>query len=124
MEALFTQVPEREIMHPGKKAILKLPPENPQPPNVTIVNIVVKVLDPIKFPVLSQHTRRMINNLSILGFLHSVIGLNVVGRVRKYETGMTKLDPAVNVYDIVPKGRNIYALVLPNGHYIVLRHLR
>ena len=66
----------------------------------------------------------MINNLSYLGFLHGVIGLNVVGRVRKYETGMTKLDPAVNIYDIVPKGHNIYALVLPNGYYIVLRHLR
>jgi hypothetical protein len=72
MEELFTQVPG-EIIRPGRNAILNLPPENPQPPNVTIVNIVVKVLDPIKFPVQSQYTREMINNLSTLGFLHGII---------------------------------------------------
>lgn len=123
MKELFTQVPE-EIIRPGRNAILNLPPKNPQPPNVTIVNIVVKVIGSHQISVQSQYTREMINKLSTLGFLHGVICLNVVGRVKKYQTGMTKLNPAVKVYDIVPKGHNIYALVLPNGHYIILRHLR
>ena len=51
MEELFTQVPERVIERPGKSAVLKLPPKMPQPPDVTTVNIVVKLLDPIRFPV-------------------------------------------------------------------------
>jgi hypothetical protein len=69
MEKLFTQVLGREIIRLGKSAILRLPPKNPQPPNVTIINIVVKLLDPIKFPVQSQYTGKMINDLSILGLL-------------------------------------------------------
>ena len=53
MEKLFTQVLGREIIRLGKSAILRLPPKNSQPPNVIIMNIVVKLLDPIKFPVQS-----------------------------------------------------------------------
>jgi len=103
MEKLFIQVPGR-IERPGRSAIIKVPPMKPQPPDVTTVNIVVKLLDPIKFPVQSRNTEKMLNDLNISGLLNNVIGLNVMGRVRKYEAGATKLNPVVNVYDIVPKG--------------------
>jgi len=56
-----------------------------------------------------------------------VIGLNVMGRVRvfrEYDTRVKKFNPAINVYDIVPKGDRIYALILPDGNYIILCHLR
>ncbi|CAB4436676.1 unnamed protein product [Rhizophagus irregularis] len=82
LEMLLTQVPGREVIYPGKDAIINLPPRNPPPPKVTLVNIVIKLLDPIKFPVQSQNARGMINELSILGFLHGVIGLNVMGRCK------------------------------------------
>lgn len=38
--------------------------------------------------------------------------------------GGNRLHPLVNVFDIVPKENGLYDFVLPNGHYIVLRHIR
>ncbi|RIA96087.1 hypothetical protein C1645_733574 [Glomus cerebriforme] len=43
---------------------------------------------------------------------------------RKYEARVTKLNSVINVYDIISKRHNIYALVLSNGQYVILRHLR
>ena len=127
LEMLLTQVPGREIVYLGTDAIINLPLRNPPPPKVTLVNIVIKLLDPINFPVQSQNARGMINELSTLGFLHGVIGLNVMGRIRvfrEYDTRVKKFNPAISVYDIVPKGDRIYALILPDGNYIILCHLR
>jgi hypothetical protein len=58
--------------------------------------------------LVGRHKKKMLNDLRILGLLNNVIGLNVIGRVRKYEAGA---NPAVKVYDIVPKGNDIYTLV-------------
>ncbi|CAJ0893137.1 2371_t:CDS:2 [Entrophospora sp. SA101] len=97
MEKLFTEIPGRLIKRPGQRAILELPPKEPQPPEVRNVNIVIKLLDPTMFPIQSRNTEQMLNNLSNSGLLNNVIGLNVRGRVRKYGAGMTKLRPAVNI---------------------------
>ncbi|RIA84823.1 hypothetical protein C1645_742046 [Glomus cerebriforme] len=35
-----------------------------------------------------------------------------------------RLDPKVDIYDIVPKGSYMYAFVLPKGQYLMLRYLR
>lgn len=103
MKEHFTQVPGRVIERPGRSAVLKLPPKMQQLPDVTTVNIVVKLLDPIKYPIQSRITERILNDLSISGLLNGVIGLNVMGRVKTYEVGTKKLNSAVNVYNIVPK---------------------
>ncbi|PKC12292.1 hypothetical protein RhiirA5_373186 [Rhizophagus irregularis] len=103
MKEHFTQVPGRVIKRPGRSAVLKLPPKMQQLPDVTTVNIVVKLLDPIKYPIQSRITERILNELSISGLLNGVIGLNVMGRVKTYEVGTKKLNSAVNVYNIVPK---------------------
>src|SRR5436305_7610476 len=42
LEASLTKVEGRTIQRPGKTAILQLPPQDPKPPLVTTVNIVVK----------------------------------------------------------------------------------
>ncbi|RHZ82685.1 hypothetical protein Glove_105g5 [Diversispora epigaea] len=123
METLLTEVSGREIIKWGKKNIIVHPPKEPQPPEVSSVNIVIKSLDPTIFPVQSSNTERMLSNLRISGLLEDVVGRNVKGRVRKYK-GETKLRPAINIHDIVPKGHYIYALVLTNGQYVMLRHIR
>uniref|UniRef100_U9TGA3 Uncharacterized protein n=1 Tax=Rhizophagus irregularis (strain DAOM 181602 / DAOM 197198 / MUCL 43194) TaxID=747089 RepID=U9TGA3_RHIID len=50
--------------------------------------------------------------------------LNVKGKIREFNKEKTKLHPAVSVHDIVPKGLNMYALILPDGQYLILRHIR
>ncbi|RGB29308.1 hypothetical protein C1646_766743 [Rhizophagus diaphanus] len=41
----FTEVPGRQIVRPGRNAILELPPREPLPPDVRTANIVIKRLD-------------------------------------------------------------------------------
>lgn len=124
MEELLTEVPERPIKRPGKRAIISLQQKEPKPPSVTKVNIVIKSLDPTKFPIQQRYLKKMLNDLNNTGILNNVIGINVEGKIREFNKGQTKLRPAVNVYNIVPKGLNMYALILPNGHYLILRHIR
>ncbi|RGB35947.1 hypothetical protein C1646_758720 [Rhizophagus diaphanus] len=124
MEELLTEVPERPIKRPGKRAIISLQPREPKPPLVTMVNIVVKSLDPTKFPIQQRYITKTLNDLNKAGILNNVIGLNVKGKIREFNKEKTKLHPAVSVDDIVPKGLNMYALILPNGQYLILRHIR
>ncbi|GES96696.1 hypothetical protein GLOIN_2v1882420 [Rhizophagus clarus] len=53
IEILFTRDPVIEIKRPGKKAFLDFIPKEPQPPKVQSVDIVVKLLDRVKFPAQS-----------------------------------------------------------------------
>lgn len=65
MEATLTVMKGRTIQRSGKKAILHLPPQDPKPKlslGMT-VNIVVKFLDPMKFPVQSRYTTQMLKDL-------------------------------------------------------------
>ncbi|EXX58247.1 hypothetical protein RirG_199790 [Rhizophagus irregularis DAOM 197198w] len=124
MEELLTEVPERPIKRPGKRAIISLQPREPKPPPVTMVNIVVKSLDPTKFPIQQRYITKTLNDLNNAGILNNVIGLNVKGKIREFNKEKTKLHPAVSVHDIVPKGLNMYALILPDGQYLILRHIR
>ncbi|GET03226.1 hypothetical protein GLOIN_2v1551446 [Rhizophagus clarus] len=124
MEELLTEVPENLIQRPGKQAIKLLQQKEPKPPAVMTVNIVVKSLDPIKFPIQQNYMKKMLNDLNNAEILNDVIGLNVKGKIREFKKGETKLHPVVNVYDIVPKGLNLYALVLPNKQYLILQHVR
>ncbi|CAJ0838333.1 8846_t:CDS:2 [Entrophospora sp. SA101] len=116
MEKLFTEIPGRLIKRPGQRAILELPPKEPQPPEVRNVNIVIKLLDPTMFPIQSRNTEQMLNNLSNSGLLNNVIGLNVRGRVRKYGAGMTKLRPAVNILLRHIRGRWFRAIAFFTDH--------
>ena len=124
LEELFTEVPGRLIRRPGREAIVDLPLRVPQPDEG---NIMIKQLDPIMFPTLSRCTAQMLNDLNTTGLLNRVIGLNVNCNIRKYQSiqrGAIRLDPPIAVFNIVPKEDGLYAFVLPNGHYIVLRHIR
>lgn len=126
LEELFTKVPERPIRKPVRNSILELPPpREPRPPVVTTANIVIKPPDSTVFPILSGYTVRMLNDLNTS--INRVIGLNVYRRIIRFQIGENRLHPPVNVFDIVPKENGLYGLyafVLPNGHYIVLRHIR
>jgi hypothetical protein len=128
LEELFTRVPGRPIRRPGREAIVDLPPRVPQPDEGTTANIMIKQLDPIMFPILSRYTAQMLNALNTTGLLNRVIGLNVnCNNIRKYQSiqrGAIRLDPPIDVFDIVPKEDGLYAFILPYGHYIVLRHIR
>jgi hypothetical protein len=124
LERLFTEVPGRPIRRPGRNAIIELPPREPRPPEVMTANIVINPLDPTMFPTLSGCTVRMSNDLNTAGILNRVIGLNVNCRIRRFQIGENRLHPPVDVFDIIPKENGLYAFVLPNGHYIVLRHIR
>ncbi|PKC00959.1 hypothetical protein RhiirA5_382090 [Rhizophagus irregularis] len=53
-----------------------------------------------------------------------VSGFYIKARVREFKNGEIRLSPSVDIYDIVPKGSYMYALVLPKGQYLMLRHLR
>ncbi|CAI2183558.1 11540_t:CDS:2, partial [Funneliformis geosporum] len=92
-------------------------------PSVTTVNIVVKFLDQDKFPILSGYTTQMLQDLNNDGLINDVIGLNIKGKIREFNQNQTSIKPAVRTYDIVPKCSYMYALLLPNNHYLMLRHL-
>jgi hypothetical protein len=85
---------------------------------------VVKFLDPARFPVLSIYTTQMLKDLNDAGLLNDVVGFYFKARVREFRNGEIRLSPSVDIYDIVPKGSYMYALVLPRGQYLMLRHLR
>ncbi|RIA88312.1 hypothetical protein C1645_739508 [Glomus cerebriforme] len=124
LESDPTIVMERPIIRPGRKAILQLPLQNPKPKLslVMTVNIVVKFLDPTRFPVLSRYTTQMLEDLNDAGLLNDVVGLYFKGRIREFRNGEIHLKPNVDIYDIVPKGSYMYTLVLPRGQYLMLRH--
>lgn len=129
MEAALSIVPGRRIKRPGKEAMEHLPLQGPRPPLVTSVNIVVKILDPVNFPTLSNYARQMIQGLQRNNILNEVIGRNIKGEVREYKfdkasNRMKIIGSKINSYNIVPKESYIYAMTLPNNHYVMLRHLR
>ncbi|CAG8616150.1 14485_t:CDS:2 [Rhizophagus irregularis] len=129
MEAALSIVPGRRIKRPGKEAMEHLPLQEPRPPLVTSVNIVVKILDPVNFPTLSNYARQMIQDLQRDNILNEVIGRNIKGEVREYKfdkasSRMKIIGSKINSYNIVPKESYIYAMTLPNNHYLMLRHLR
>ncbi|PKK78159.1 hypothetical protein RhiirC2_770517 [Rhizophagus irregularis] len=126
LESDLAAVKGRPIIRPGRSAILQLPPQDPKPKLslVTTVNIVVKFLNPKKYPVLTRHTTQMLKDLNDAGLLNDVVGFYIKARVREFKNGEIRLSPSVDIYDIVPKGSYMYALVLPKGQYLMLRHLR
>ncbi|PKY54358.1 hypothetical protein RhiirA4_548178 [Rhizophagus irregularis] len=130
MEVALTIVSGRQLEQPGKKAIETLRQQEPKPPLVTKVNIVVKILDPIQFPTLSQFTNQMLQDLRRDGILNDVIGCCVQGKIRELRivdeaTGKVELvGQKIGSYNIVPKESYMYTLTLPNYHFLMLRHLR
>lgn len=130
MELNLTIVPGRQLERPGKKALYLLPQIlNPKPPLVKTVNIVIKHLDPIKYPILSNYTNMMIQNLQKDNFLHVLIGLSIRAEVREFildkVSNQLKINgPTITNYHIVPKGSYMYTLYLPNNHFLILRHLK
>lgn len=91
MELTLIAVSGRQIKMPGKKAINSLLQQEPKPPLVTIVNIVIKYLDSVKFPILSRYTNQMLLDLQRDKVLNDVIGHNIKGRIREF-----KFDKAIN----------------------------
>jgi len=134
LEALLAKVPIDIFTTPGKESLYLLKQKEPLPPDVKTINIVVKLLDPVMFPIQAKNTKKMLNDLRTSGLLNDVIGLNIKGTVRKYNREeKKKLYPVkegkksryeVNVYDVVPKCHDIYAYVLPHGEYVLLYHIR
>lgn len=59
--------------------------KKPQPPEVKTINIIVKLLDPVKFSVQKRNMDKMFNDLRISGLLNDIIGSNVKGAVRRYK---------------------------------------
>jgi hypothetical protein len=59
MEAVITEIQGIQIEKPGKQALILLPQKELKPP----VNIVVKILDPTRFPKSTEYTNRMIQDL-------------------------------------------------------------
>lgn len=84
MELALTETPVIQIETPGKRARELLPQQEPKPPLVRKVNIVIKLLDSTKFPVLSKYTNQMIQDLEKENILNDVIGCDVTGIVREY----------------------------------------
>ncbi|CAI2176392.1 1011_t:CDS:2 [Funneliformis geosporum] len=75
----------------GRQARLLFPQAEPKPPNfINTINIVVKVLDQARFPVQTR---------------------NVV--MREFNGQELRLNPPVNVGDVVHKEGYLYCLILP-----------
>ena len=85
MELALTEIPGKPIKTPGKQAMVLLLIKEPKPPLVRKVDIVVKILDPIKFPTLTRYTNQMLRDLQRDKILNDVIGLDVIGQVREYK---------------------------------------
>lgn len=79
MEFALTEIPRRQIMKPGKKAMQLLPINEPNPPLVRKVNIVVKVLDPTTFPTLTKYPNQMLLDLQKDNILNDVIDRDIIG---------------------------------------------
>ncbi|PKC02175.1 hypothetical protein RhiirA5_402507 [Rhizophagus irregularis] len=129
MELVLTRVTGKQIKNPGKKAMKLLPMQEPKPPLVMKVNIVVKSLDPIQFPTLTSYTNQMLQDLQRDGILNNVIGLDIIGQVREFKYDkkndrMKLVGPNIGPYNVVPKESYIYALTLQNNHFLMLRHIK
>lgn len=128
MELALTETPGMQIERPGKRAMKLLPQQEPKPPLVRKVNIVVKFLDSAKFPTLTKYTYQMIRDLEKDRILNDVIGRDIIGVVREFryneKSGRMELTGSIiDIGDIVPKESYIYAMILPNNHYLMLRHI-
>lgn len=62
MELVLRETPGMRIETPGKQAMELLPQQEPKPPTVRKVNIVVKLLDSNEFPTLARYTNQMIRS--------------------------------------------------------------
>lgn len=51
------------------------------------MNIVVKFLDPIRFPIQSRYTTQMLKDLNDAGILNNVVGLYIKGKIREFKKG-------------------------------------
>ena len=116
---------------PGKEARLILPEveDKPIPPNVRAVNIVVKILDPGRFPKLSELTTNMLNSLNNLNLLDTTIGKYVRVNIRKYgkdKNGKDELHlhPRLKAGDLVHKEAFLYALNLTGHDRLILFHIQ
>lgn len=126
MELALTEIPGKPIKTQGKRAMVLLPIKEPKPPLVRKVDIVVKILDPIKFPTLTRYTNQMLQRDKIL---NDVIGLDVIGQVREYKF-VKKNEMKLIGTDIGSRNpRNhtstFYTMTLPDTihHYLMLRHI-
>lgn len=85
MGLALTIVPGRQLERSGKKTLKLLPQVlNPKPPLVKTVNIIIKHLDPIKYPTLSNYTNMMIQDLQKDNLLHVLVGLSIRTEVREF----------------------------------------
>ncbi|PKB99635.1 hypothetical protein RhiirA5_505636 [Rhizophagus irregularis] len=124
LEIVLRRVSGRNLEMPGKEAIKTLPQKEPKPPLVETVNIVVKHLDPVKFPILSNYTNQMLQDLQRDKILDDVIGINRKGKVREFDLGKMKVvGKKIGSYNVVPKESYMYVLTLPDYHFLMLRHL-
>jgi hypothetical protein len=108
MELALTVTPGMQIKTPGKRAMRILPQQNPKPPIVRKVNIVIKLLDPGKFPILSKYTNQMIRDLEQENIFNNVIGCDITGIVREfvYNEKRDRMEPIsrnIDIGDIVPE---------------------
>ena len=129
MELALTEIPGKQLETPGKQAMVLLPLKEPKPPLVRKVDIVVKILDPIKFPTLTKYTNQMLRDLQRDKILNDVVGLDVIGQVREYKFNIKKnemelIGPDIGSRNVVPKESYMYAMTLPDiHHYLMLRHI-
>lgn len=57
-----------------------------------------------------------------------MIGCDIIGVVREFKYNkkrdrMELIGSKLDIYNIVPKESYMYAMILPNGHYLMLRHI-
>jgi hypothetical protein len=79
MELALTEIPGKLT---EKQAMVLLSIKEPKLPLVRKVDIVVKILDPIKF---LTYTNQMLRDLQRNKILNDIIGLDVIGQVREYK---------------------------------------